>query len=141
MNKFKMEFDAVSENEALARVCISAFITRLDPTLDMINDVKTAVSEAVTNSIIHGYEEKGGIIVIDAILDNRILEVRITDYGKGIENVAQAMMPMYTTAEDKERSGMGFTFMEVFMDYLKVESQSGMGTTVIMKKRFDKLEE
>lgn len=141
MNKFKMEFDAVSENEALARVCISAFITRLDPTLDMINDVKTAVSEAVTNSIIHGYEEKGGTIVIDAILDNRILEVRITDYGKGIENVAQAMMPMYTTAEDKERSGMGFTFMEVFMDYLKVESQSGMGTTVIMKKRFDKLEE
>ena len=140
-NKFKMEFDAISENEALARVCIAAFITRIDPTLDVINDVKTAVCEAVTNSIIHGYDEKGGTIVMEAVLEDDSLEVRITDFGKGIENVPQAMMPMFTTGEDKERSGMGFTFMEVFMDYLKVESQPGKGTTVIMKKRFNEPQE
>ncbi|MGN0373958.1 MAG: anti-sigma F factor [Butyrivibrio sp.] len=136
-NKIRMEFDAISENEALARVCAAAFVTRLDPTLEEINDVKTAVSEAVTNAIIHGYEEKGGTVVLEAVLENYTVEIKITDMGKGIENVPQAMMPMYTTGEDKERSGMGFTFMEVFMDELEVLSEPGKGTTVIMKKRFN----
>ena len=136
MNKMKMEFDGVSENEAFARVCVAAFVARLDPTLDEINDVKTAVSEAVTNSIIHGYEEKGGIIEMEVCLDGTCATITIKDYGKGIEDVAQAMMPMYTTGEDKERSGMGFTFMEVFMDEVKVDSEPGEGTTVVMTKRF-----
>ncbi len=141
MNRIKIEFDAISENEAFARVCIAAFVTRLDPTLEEINDVKTAVSEAVTNSIIHGYGEQGGIVIMEAALEDNELEIRITDFGKGIENVSQAMMPMFTTGEDKERSGMGFTFMEVFMNELDVESTPGKGTTVIMKKRFNEPQE
>ena len=141
MNRIKIEFDAISENEAFARVCIAAFVTRLDPTLEEINDVKTAVSEAVTNSIIHGYGEQGGIVIMEAALEDNELEIRITDFGKGIENVSQAMMPMFTTGEDKERSGMGFPFMEVFMNELDVESTPGKGTTVIMKKRFNEPQE
>lgn len=141
MNRMKMEFDAISENEGLARVCIAAFVTRLDPTLDEINDVKTAVSEAVTNSIIHGYDEKGGIIHMEAWLDNNVLELTITDEGKGIEDVEQAMQPLFTTGSEKERSGMGFTFMEVFMDELKVTSAAGKGTRVYMKKKFGAAEE
>ena len=96
MNRIKIEFDAISENEAFARVCIAAFVTRLDPTLEEINDVKTAVSEAVTNAIIHGYGEKGGIVIMEAGLEENELEIIITDFGKGIENVSQAMMPMFT---------------------------------------------
>lgn len=141
MNNFKMEFDAVSENEGFARVCVSAFATRLDPTLEEINDVKTAISEAVTNSVVHGYEKKGGIIELSARIEDRTLEVKITDYGKGIENIEKAMEPMYTTDAENERSGMGFTFMEVFMDDLKVYSQKGSGTTVVMKKTFGKVME
>ena len=136
MNKMKMEFDAVSENEAFARVCVAVFVARLDPTLDEINDVKTAVSEAVTNSIIHGYDEKGGLIEVMVSINEQEALISIRDYGKGIEDVAQAMMPMYTTGEDKERSGMGFTFMEVFMDTVEVISELGVGTTVVMTKRF-----
>lgn len=141
MNKIKIEFDAVSENEAFARVCVAAFVTRIDPTLDEINDVKTAVSEAVTNSIIHGYDENGGTIVMEASLEEDKLEVRITDFGKGIEDVDMARQPMYTTGANKERSGMGFTFMEIFMDELIVESKPGEGTTIIMRKRFNQPEE
>ena len=136
MDKMKMEFDAVSENEAFARVCVAAFVARLDPTLDEINDVKTAVSEAVTNSIIHGYDEKGGLVEVMVSINEQEAMISIRDYGKGIEDVAQAMMPMYTTGEDKERSGMGFTFMEVFMDTVEVLSEPGVGTTVVMTKRF-----
>lgn len=136
MNKMKMEFDAVSENEAFARVCVAAFVARLDPTLDEINDVKTAVSEAVTNSIIHGYDEKGGLIEVMVSINEQEAVISIRDYGKGIEDVAQAMMPMFTTGEDKERSGMGFTFMEVFMNTVEVISEPGVGTTVVMTKRF-----
>ncbi|MGN0369386.1 MAG: anti-sigma F factor [Butyrivibrio sp.] len=136
MSRIKMEFDAISENEGLARVCVAAFATRLDPTLEEIDDVKTAVSEAVTNSVIHGYDEKGGIIVLEAEIKERELLVRVTDYGKGIEDVKKAMEPLFTTGSDKERSGMGFTFMEVFMDELSVESVPGQGTVVIMKKIF-----
>ncbi len=136
MNRMKIEFDAISENEGLARVCIAAFVTRLDPTLEEINDVKTAVSEAVTNSVIHGYGGKGGTIEMEAVVDGAELELVITDYGRGIEDVAQAMEPLYTTDAEHERSGMGFTFMDVFMDELKVESAPGKGTIVIMKKKF-----
>ena len=121
MNRFKLEFEAISENEAFARVCVASFVTRIDPTLDEINDVKTAVSEAVTNSIIHGYDEKGGTILMEAVIDGEEIEIRITDYGKGIEDIGLARQPMYTTGANKERSGMGFTFMEVFMDELTVE--------------------
>lgn len=141
MNKMKMEFDAVSENEAFARVCVAAFVARLDPTLDEINDVKTAVSEAVTNSIIHGYDEKGGLIEVMVSINEQEAMISIRDYGKGIEDVAQAMMPMFTTGEDKERSGMGFTFMEVFMNTVEVISEPGVGTTVVMTKRFGELGE
>lgn len=135
MNRIKMEFDAISENEGLARVCVAAFAARLDPTLEEINDIKTAVSEAVTNSVIHGYDEKGGRIVMEAAIEGRELEVIITDYGKGIENVERALEPFYTTGSEKERSGMGFTFMEVFMDELEVRSEPDKGTVVKMKKR------
>lgn len=141
MNRFKLEFEAISENEAFARVCVASFVTRIDPTLDEINDVKTAVSEAVTNSIIHGYDEKGGTILMEAVIDGEEIEIRITDYGKGIEDIGLARQPMYTTGANKERSGMGFTFMEVFMDELTVESECGRGTTIIMKKRFNQPEE
>ena len=141
MNRIKMEIDAISENEGLARVCVAAFAARLDPTLEEINDVKTAVSEAVTNSVIHGYDNRGGIIEIAATIEKETLEINITDYGKGIEDIDKAMEPMYTTDAEHERSGMGFTFMEVFMDELKVFSDKGKGTTIVMKKTFGVNEE
>ena len=136
MNKVMMEFDAVSENEGLARVCVAAFVTRLDPTLEEINDVKTAVSEAVTNAVIHGYENKGGIIRLEALIEGEELTLHITDFGKGIEDVEKAMEPLFTTDAANERSGMGFTFMEVFMDELSVDSTPGEGTVITMKKTF-----
>lgn len=135
MNRIRMEFEAVSENERLARVCAVAFVARLDPTLEEINDIKTAVSEAVTNCVIHGYQGKGGIIVMEASIDGRELEISIQDFGVGIENVEQAMEPLFTTGAENERSGMGFTFMQMFMDDLLVYSKPGEGTTVTMKKR------
>ena len=141
MGRIKIEFDAVSRNESFARVCVAAFATRLDPTLDEINDIKTAVSEAVTNAVIHGYNEQGGIIELTAAIEEDELTIVISDKGRGIDDIEKAMEPMFTTGSDKERSGMGFTFMEVFMDELSVESQPGQGTTVTMKKRIGKTEE
>ena len=141
MDRIKIEFDAVSRNESFARVCVAAFATRLDPTLDEINDIKTAVSEAVTNAVIHGYNEQGGIIELTAAKKEDELTIVISDKGRGIDDIEKAMEPMFTTGSDKERSGMGFTFMEVFMDELSVESQPGQGTTVTMKKRIGKTEE
>ena len=135
MDRIKIEFDAVSENEGFARVCVAAFATRLDPTLEEINDIKTAVSEAVTNSVIHGYNKKGGLITLTAEIEEKTLKVIIEDNGRGIENVEKAMEPMFTTGADDERSGMGFTFMEVFMDGLDVWSEPGHGTRVTMYKR------
>ena len=123
MDRIKIEFDAVSENEGFARVCVAAFATRLDPTLEEINDIKTAVSEAVTNSVIHGYNKKGGLITLTAEIEEKT------------HNVKKAMEPMFTTGEDDERSGMGFTFMDVFMDGLEVWSEPGRGTRVTMFKR------
>lgn len=137
-NEICIEFDAISENEGLARVVIAAFLTGIDPTIEQIEDVKTAVSEAVTNAIIHAYEEKGGKIVMHAIMKkDKILELNIYDRGIGIEDVELAMQPMFTTGSDTERSGMGFSFMEVFMDGVEVESSPGKGTTVHMWKSFD----
>lgn len=134
--EISLEFDAVSENESLARVVVAAFVTQLDPTIEEIQDVKTAVSEAVTNAIIHGYEEQGGKIVLRASLENGVLELSVEDNGIGIENIKQAMEPLFTTKPEKERSGMGFAFMEAFMDRVEVESSIGKGTCVRMWKAF-----
>ena len=130
--EIRLEFDAISENEGLARVVVAAFLTQLDPTLEEVQDVKTAVSEAVTNAIVHGYEEHGGRIILEASLENGILEVVITDKGVGIEDVERAMQPMYTTRADS----MGFAFMEAFMDRVQVTSSPGEGTSVHMWKAF-----
>ena len=136
-NEICMEFDAISENEGLARVVIAAFLSRIDPTVDEIEDVKTAVSEAVTNAVIHGYGERGGRIVMRAHLsEEKVLSVDISDKGVGIADVEQAMQPLFTTEAAKERSGMGFSFMEAFMDQIEVESGVGEGTCVHMWKRF-----
>lgn len=134
-NEMKIEFLSKSNNEAFARIAVAAFIAQLDPTLEEIADIKTAVSEAVTNSIIHGYEEKGGIIkLICKIIDNEVF-IEISDTGKGIENVEIAKQPLYTTKANLERSGMGFTIMESFMDDVQVESVLGLGTKVTMSKK------
>ena len=137
-NKVCIEFVSRSENEGFARVAVAAFVSQLDPTIDELADVKTAISEAVTNSIIHGYEnEKEGIIRIEAAISGNEVSITIIDNGRGIENVDQAREPLYTSRPDLERSGMGFTVMETFMDSLYVESEFGKGTRVIMKKKFN----
>lgn len=139
INELKLEFEAVSENEGLARVVVAAFIASLDITVDELEDVKTAVSEAVTNAIIHGYRECGGKVLMNAALkkestDSCLLTVEICDTGVGIEDVEQAMQPMFTTGLENERSGMGFSFMEAFMDKVTVTSSPNMGTMVHMEK-------
>lgn len=134
-NKIKLEMEALPENEGFARVAVAAFITPLNPTMEEISDVKTAVSEAVTNAVIHAYDQKGGTIVIRCGLEGDLLHMEIEDFGKGIENVERAMEPLFTTRPDLERSGMGFAFMEAFMDGLEVESAPFKGTTVIMEKK------
>ena len=134
-NEMKIEFDAKSENEGFARVAVAAFMSALDPTLEEISDVKTAVSEAVTNSIIHGYEEGAGKIYIACKLCGDVLQVDIADHGKGIDDIEKAMEPLYTTKPEMDRSGMGFSFMEAFMDHLEVESEVGKGTTIQMVKK------
>lgn len=137
-NKMTLEFLSKSQNEGFARVAVAAFVAQLDPTIDEISDVKTAVSEAVTNCIIHGYENKeDGKIRIETIIDKDEVTITIVDDGKGIEDIKKAMEPLYTSRPDLERSGMGFTVMESFMDDLKVESQKGHGTKVIIKKKFN----
>ena len=127
--------DSKSENESFARVAVAAFCTRLDPTLEEITDIKTAVSEAVTNCIVHGYEGGKGKIYINVNITGNTAEVIVKDYGVGIENIEKAMEPMYTTKPEQERSGMGFSFMEAFMDELEVSSARNKGTTVIMRKK------
>lgn len=134
-NWMQLQFEARSENESLARLAVAAFITHLNPTLEEMADVKTAVSEAVTNSIIHGYEEEGGVVYISCRLTGDLLEVEVEDKGKGIEDVERAMEPLFTTKPEKDRSGMGFSFMEAFMDELQVDSLPGSGTRIRMKKK------
>lgn len=127
--------DSKSENESFARVAVAAFCTRLDPTLEEITDIKTAVSEAVTNCIVHGYESGKGKIYINVNITGNTAEVIVKDNGIGIENIEKAMEPLYTTKPEQERSGMGFSFMEAFMDELEVSSARNKGTTVIMRKK------
>lgn len=133
-NRMNLQFDAKSQNEAFARVTVAAFASQLDPTLEEIADIKTAVSEAVTNSIIHGYENNKGIIYITSIIDEFEFYIEIRDEGKGIEDIEMARQPLYTSKPELERSGMGFTVMESFMDEIKVESEYGKGTKIMMKK-------
>lgn len=130
----KLEIPSLSENESFARVVVSAFASRLDPTLEEISDIKTAVSEAVTNAIIHAYEDLVGLITITAQLDGRKLIVTIADQGVGIADLEQARQPLYTSKPELERSGMGFTIMENFMDTMTVHSKPGEGTTVMLVK-------
>lgn len=134
-NEMKVIFGSYSENESFARMVISAFVSRLDPTLEELADIKTAVSEAVTNSIIHGYDRTSGDIVMRGWLKEREVTIEIVDFGVGITDIEKAMEPMFTTRPDMDRSGMGFAFMEAFMDELKVESEVGKGTRIWMKKR------
>lgn len=133
-NEMKLEFDSRSANEAFARVTVASFMTQLNPTLEEVSDVKTAVSEAVTNAIIHGYENHVNKVQIYAGIEGRTLYLEISDRGVGIPDVKKAMEPLYTTRPELERSGMGFSFMEAFMDEVKVESEPGKGTRVRMKK-------
>ena len=136
INQMKLEFLSVPENEGFARVAVSAFAVQLDPTLDVLGDIKTSVSEAVTNAIVHGYGEKLGVVEITAALrTDDVLEIAVADKGKGIADVAQAMQPFFTTQPEKERSGMGFSVMQTFMDKVDVASVPGEGTTVRMEKR------
>ncbi len=138
-NEMKLEFISKSNNEAFARIAVAAFVSSLDPTIEEISDIKTAVSEAVTNSIVHGYEDKIGIIHIACKIINRKVFIEISDNGKGIENVELAKQPLYTSKPNLERSGMGFTIMESFMDKLTVESVLGVGTKVTMEKEIKEL--
>ena len=133
-NEMKLEFLSKSNNESFARITVAAFAAQLDPTIEEISDIKTAVSEAVTNSIIHGYEENEGIVKIECKLFANSIEIEISDKGKGIENIEKARQALYTSKPELERSGMGFTIMESFMDEVKIESVVGLGTKVTMKK-------
>lgn len=150
-NEMEIYFDAVSQNESFARVAVAAFVTHLNPTMEELADVKTAVSEAVTNAIIHGYENfygygkvsekvvllqgEPGKVRLKCILQGDVLQIEVEDKGRGIDNIEQAMEPLFTTKAQLERSGMGFAFMEAFMDDLEVESEPGAGTLVRMTKK------
>lgn len=134
-NRFYMEVESKSQNEEFARVVVAVFMSRMDPTLEEVDDVKTAVSEAVTNAVIHGYGNGEGTIYIESEIEGKELTVSIKDVGKGILDVEKAMEPMFTTDTTGERSGMGFSFMEAFMDQVQVQSKPGEGTVVTMKKQ------
>ena len=133
-NEVRIEVKSKSSNEAFVRVAIAAFASQLDPTIEQIADIKTAVSEAITNCIIHAYDNSDGIIRVNAFLTKNAIIIEIIDYGKGIENIEIARQTLYTSKPDSDRSGMGFTIMESFMDELKVESIINMGTKIQMKK-------
>ncbi len=150
-NNMTLEFDAKSENESLARIAVASFLTEIDPTVEEINDIKTAVSEAVTNSIIHGYNEGPGKITLkcklvcnqyekqDTYTVSSFITIEIKDLGVGITNIEKAREPLFTTKPEFERSGMGFMFMEMFMNKVDVISEPGKGTTVIMEKKLKKV--
>ena len=140
-NEMKLEFVSKSNNEAFARIAVAAFASQLDPTIEELADIKTVVSEAVTNSIIHGYEDKEGIVKVSCKLLGNSIIIEISDSGKGIENVELAKEPLFTSKPGLERSGMGFTIMESFMDDVKVESVVDLGTKVTMKKIINKNQE
>ena len=138
MNIMEVKFSAKSENESLARVIVASFAAKLDPTIDELSDIKTAVSEAVTNAIIHGYEEdETKFVRMRCELIENTIKVVVEDYGKGIEDIEEAKQPMFTSKPELERSGMGFSFMESFMDDMQVASIVGEGTKVIMTKTIE----
>ncbi|AEM78689.1 stage II sporulation protein AB (anti-sigma F factor) [Thermoanaerobacter thermohydrosulfuricus] len=133
-NMMELKFLSKSQNESFARTVVAAFAAQLDPTIEEIADIKTAVSEAVTNCIIHGYENKIGIITIKAFISGNKITIEVIDEGKGIDDIEKAMQPLFTTRLEEERAGMGFTVMQTFMDELEVESTPGKGTLVRMTK-------
>ena len=133
-NEMNLEFLSKSCNEAFARIAVAAFASQLDPTIEEIADIKTAVSEAVTNSIIHGYENTVGLVKIHCMIENNSIIIEISDSGIGIEDINTAKEPLYTSKPDLERSGMGFTIMQSFMDELNIESVVNLGTKITMKK-------
>ena len=136
INQMELTFMSVPENKAFARVAVSAFAVQLNPTLDVLADIKTAVSEAVTNAIVHGYQDTTGQVKVTAALSrDGLLTVTVADQGRGIQDIDQAMQPFFTTQPEKERSGMGFSVMQTFMDKVTVESKPGEGTVVRMQKR------
>lgn len=137
-NIMEVKFSAKSENESFARVIVASFASKLDPTLDELADIKTAVSEAVTNAIIHGYDENEEMFVkIKCEINDKTVTITVEDDGNGIEDLDMAMQPLYTSKPELERSGMGFTVMESFMDQVEVSSKKGEGTRVVMKKKID----
>ena len=140
-NEMKLEFSSNPKNESFSRIAVAAFAAQLDPNIEELSDIKTAVSEAVTNSIIHGYENEEGIIKVICRIFANSIEIEISDTGKGIEDINKAREALYTSKPELERSGMGFTIMESFMDDLKVESILGVGTKVTMKKIINEDEE
>lgn len=136
INEIRLMFLSKEQNEGFCRVSVAAFLSQVDPTVSELVDVKTAVSEAVTNSVVHGYGEKYGIIIVDMrLFSDNTVEISVEDKGRGIEDIEKAREPLFTTKKDEERAGMGFTVMETFMDSVEVYSKPGEGTTVIMKKR------
>ncbi len=141
LNTVKVEFQSHSANEAFARSCAACFAAQLDPTLEELGDLKTAVSEAVTNAVVHAYPKEIGTILLKLrILEGNVLEVTVRDWGCGIPDVEKAMEPLYTTGGE-ERSGMGFSIMDCFTDLLRVRSTPGKGTTVVMRKRISRRRE
>ena len=135
-NEMKLSFLSNSVNEAFARTAVTSFFTQLDPTLDELTDIKTAVSEAVTNCIVHAYRDTiGPIQIVARVLENNMAYIKVKDRGCGIEDVKKAMEPLFTTAPEEERAGLGFAVMESFMDTLRVFSTPGKGTSVVMKKK------
>ena len=138
-NEMKLEFLSKANNEAFARITVAAFVSQLDPTIEELADIKTAVSEAVTNAIVHGYEDTEGIVKVVAKLFSNTVEIEVSDTGKGIEDVELARKPLYTTKANLERSGMGFTIMESFMDEVEIDSVVGLGTKIKMKKMIKKV--
>ncbi len=137
-NEISIEMSSLSINESFARVSIVSFISPLDPSINDVNDIKTALSEAVTNAIIHGYEDMDGKVYIKYKIDNYNLTIEVVDKGRGINNINEAMEPLYTSKPEMERSGMGFTVMESFMDKVNVTSEVGVGTTITMYKDLSK---
>lgn len=135
-NEMNLNFLSLSENESFARVAVAAFVAQLNPTMEEINEVKTVVSEAVTNAVIHGYSEMNGYIYLNCKIIGDRMDLTIFDHGKGISDLQLARQPLYTSRPDLERSGMGFTIMESFVDLFEVESQSGQGTTLRFVKHF-----
>ncbi|MBE7022592.1 MAG: anti-sigma F factor [Ruminococcaceae bacterium] len=135
-NTMKLEFLSKSANEGFARAAVAAFISQLDPTLEELADIKTAVSEAVTNAIVHGYGHSAGKITLSCTLtEEKKAVITVEDAGRGIEDISSAVQPLYTKSDDSERSGMGFTVMETFMDSMEVRSHPGAGTTIILTKQ------